>query len=114
MSVIGQQYEATKSGTKSLSLSQSGNLFNKNLQCTPVNGVTVSAKLYVEALAQVQSTINYGVALTGTIVPPHVDNFGILLDASATTISAGLTLEMTGGVREQMFDLQLAPMTLTT
>lgn len=96
--VLGQNYQIMKEGSTSLSYSQSGNLFNKGVQCTSSKGLTVAARVYAECLAQISAKIDYGIALTGTIVPPYVANLGVLLDASQTTISAGLTLIATGSV----------------
>ncbi len=51
---------------------QSFNLVNETVNCPPV-----SAKLNIDVQAKAHAVATIGVAASGTIVPPNIDNFGI-------------------------------------
>ncbi|KAJ7149272.1 hypothetical protein C8R43DRAFT_888085 [Mycena crocata] len=69
---------------KPIDFSKSKNLFSKSLSCPPID-----AKVSVDVNANAHAVVTIGVAATGTIVPPKIDDFQIV---------ASMTADLTGDV----------------
>ena len=53
-------------------------ILDQSISC-PASGPipALNAKLHIDAEAKVHAVVTFGYAVTGTIVPPHIDDLGI-------------------------------------
>jgi hypothetical protein len=86
-------FDVDKSKTLSpISVNKNFNLLDKKLECPPL---TASLKIDVNAKADAMASI--GVAASGTIVPPKIEDFALIAGLKANldgslTMAAGLTV----------------------
>ena len=91
MTAIEQTF--TYSNTSSIPISESHmfTLYSKNAQCSlGTDAPTFSAGFKVDLTAKANATLDYGLALAGTIVPPEITAFSLVtgLDAKLDGILA--------------------------
>lgn len=100
---IEQTFAYDKTGTKSLTVDKTINLLNKQAQCAPSQyapAFTAGVKVDVEAKAD--ATLNYGLAISGTIVPPKISEFGLVAGLDAD-IDGKLSLDILASVCNNSF-----------
>lgn len=66
-----------------LNLNHAFNLIDKKASCTPANGLTLTADLKVDVVAELTLQVGYGIAVTGTIIPPHITDVATYADVEA-------------------------------
>ena len=89
---IEQTFNYNKSGSTPVVISKTFNLFSKSAQCS-----TFSAGFDVDVTASVNANINYGFALSGTLIPPEVNDFSLVAGFDATLLGK-LSLELVANV----------------
>lgn len=83
------------------------NIWTKTAACDATSAGILSAGLKVDVEAVVSATLNYGVALTGTIVPPAISDFAIVAGFEAD-LTGKLSLDILANVGVTTILLPLA------
>ena len=90
----------TLNGSAPLSFDKNVPLFDKSISCPQqgkIPGFTGEAKVSLDA--KVTGTVNYGVAASGTLVPPKLEEFGLFVGLDMDLLGTlGLDTTLTGSI----------------
>ncbi|THG96943.1 hypothetical protein EW026_g4972 [Hermanssonia centrifuga] len=91
-------FNISKSNEKTISLDKSFTVFDQSLSC-PASGASpaFTGEIKVDVEPKVQAVIDFGVAASGSIVPPKLDSFGLFANFNAT-LEGILNIDATASV----------------
>lgn len=90
----------TINGSSPLNFEKDVPLFDKSIDCPQSGAVPgFSGEVSVDLDGKVDGTVNYGVAASGSIIPPKLDQFGLFVGLDATvTGTLNLNATLTGTI----------------
>lgn len=101
-------FDKDLSGSSPLNFEGEVPLFDQSFDC-PQNGATPAfgGRAKVDVKGKVDGTVTYGIAAAGTVVPPHLDEFGLYVGLD-TTVTGTLGLDSTVTVSTARYSI-IAP-----
>ncbi|EJF58506.1 hypothetical protein DICSQDRAFT_172861 [Dichomitus squalens LYAD-421 SS1] len=83
------------SGSSPINFSKDTPLFDQSINCPQSGAIPAfSGEVKVDLNGKVDGTVNYGVAASGSVIPPKLDQFGLFVGLD-TTVTGTLNLDAT-------------------